>query len=746
MNFLDNIWLIPLFPLLGAALMLLIGRRLDPQPKSEVAVAPGVEPVFEHGDHGAHAQHTHDQSHGHTHDHAHGHDHGHSHDHGHDAHGHSHSPLKFLINLICPGMILLSFIFSAGAVWQLSQQAERVHEVVKFVWLAGLPFHMANGQPAVFQADWGFLLDPLSSVMILVVTGIGFLIHVYSVGYMAHDNGYYRFFGYLNLFVFFMLMLVLANNYALLFVGWEGVGLCSYLLIGFYFHKKSAGDAGKKAFIVNRIGDAGFILGMLLMLSVLGTVKFTDVNAVLRSGQFSPEVAGFGVLSAMSLLMFIGATGKSAQFPLYVWLPDAMEGPTPVSALIHAATMVTAGVYMVARSSALFQLTPKTSMIVAIVGAFTAIFAASIGLVQNDIKRVLAYSTVSQLGYMFLALGVGAYWVAIFHLFTHAFFKALLFLGSGSVIHAMSGEQDMRRMGALKNKIPITHWTMWVGSVAIAGIPFFAGFFSKDEILWQTFSSGATALYVVGLTTAAMTAFYMWRLMNMTFYGKSRVSPEAESHIHESGPAMTGPLMVLAFGSVFAGWLGMPKLWTMFGDSFRVFERWLEPVFASPAMEGVKESGDSSMEWTLMATSVVIAILGIWVARILYHQKPEIPDRLEVTFKGAHRVLYNKWYVDEIYDFLFVNGLGKGGGNLLGAFDRNVVDGGVNGAGWLTRFSSKVSMWWDTWIIDGAVRFSSFFVKMLSYPVCILQTGRVQAYALFVVVGALAFLGYYVAR
>jgi NADH-quinone oxidoreductase subunit L len=582
--------------------------------------------------------------------------------------------------------------------------------------------------------------------MILVVTGIGFLIHVYSVGYMAHDNGYYRFFGYLNLFVFFMLMLVLANNYALLFVGWEGVGLCSYLLIGFYFQKKSAGDAGKKAFIVNRIGDAGFILGMLLMLSVLGTVKFTDVNAVLRSGQFSPEVAGFGVLSAMSLLMFIGATGKSAQFPLYVWLPDAMEGPTPVSALIHAATMVTAGVYMVARSSALFQLTPKTSMIVAIVGAFTAIFAASIGLVQNDIKRVLAYSTVSQLGYMFLALGVGAYWVAIFHLFTHAFFKALLFLGSGSVIHAMSGEQDMRRMGALKNKIPITHWTMWVGSVAIAGIPFFAGFFSKDEILWQTFSSGATALYVVGLTTAAMTAFYMWRLMNMTFYGKSRVSPEAESHIHESGPAMTGPLMVLAFGSVFAGWLGMPKLWTMFGDSFRVFERWLEPVFASPAMEGVKESGDSSMEWTLMATSVVIAILGIWVARILYHQKPEIPNRLEASFQGAHRVLYNKWYVDEIYDFLFVNGLGKGGGNLLGAFDRNVVDGGVNGAGWLTRFSSKVSMWWDTWIIDGAVRFSSFFVKMLSYPVCILQTGRVQAYALFVVVGALAFLGYYVAR
>src|ERR1043166_4701938 len=357
--------------------------------------------------------------------------------------------------------------------------------------------------------------------MILVVTGIGFLIHVYATGYMAHDNGYYRFFGYLNLFVFFMLMLVLANNYALLFVGWEGVGLCSYLLIGFYFHKKSAGDAGKKAFIVNRVGDAGFVMGMLLMLSVLGTVRFTDVNTVLRSGQFAPETAGFGVLSTMALLLFIGATGKSAQVPLYVWLPDAMEGPTPVSALIHAATMVTAGVYMVARSSALFVLTPNTLTVVASVGAFTAILAATIALVQNDIKRVLAYSTVSQLGYMFLALGVGAYWVAVFHLFTHAFFKALLFLGSGSVIHALGGEQDMRFMGGLKDKIPVTHLTMLIGSIAIAGIPGLAGFFSKDEILWQAFSSplGGKMLYAVGLTTAAMKAFYMWRLMNMTFYG-----------------------------------------------------------------------------------------------------------------------------------------------------------------------------------------------------------------------------------
>ena len=642
-------------------------------------------------------------------------------------------------------MVLLSFIFSAGAVWQLAQKTERIHQVIQFTWVAGLPFHMANGTIASFTADWGFLLDPLSSVMILVITGIGFLIHVYSTGYMAHDNGYYRFFGYLNLFVFFMLMLVLANNYMLLFVGWEGVGLCSYLLIGFYFQKKSAGDAGKKAFIVNRVGDAGFVLGMLLMLSVLGTVRFTDVNALLRSGAFPKEVAGFGVLSAISVLMFFGATGKSAQIPLYIWLPDAMEGPTPVSALIHAATMVTAGVYMVARSAALFQLTPSTSTVVATVGAFTAILAATIALVQTDIKRVLAYSTVSQLGYMFLALGVGAYWVAIFHLFTHAFFKALLFLGSGSVIHAMSGEQDMRYMGALKKKIPVTHWTMWVGSVAIAGIPGLAGFFSKDEILWQAFSSpkGSTVLWLVGLVTAAMTAFYMWRLMNMTFYGQSRVKPEVAAHVHESPAVMTWPLIALAVGSVLAGWLGVPKLWSIFGEGFRAFPRWLEPMFALGRSES---EHPASTEWSLMILSVAVAAGGISLAYYLYSKRPDIPDRIMVRVRPLYTVLYNKWYVDEIYDFLFVNGLGKGGGSAMAEFDRTVVDGGVNGAGWLTRLSATVSMWWDTWIVDGAVRFTSFSVKLLSYPACLLESGRVQTYALFVVVGVLAFLGYYVTR
>ena len=714
-NFLDYIWMIPLFPLCGAAFMLIFGKMIDPQPHSHVALADGV------GD-----------------------DH---HAHGHDDHHHHAAATQFLVRIISPGVILLSFIFSLGAVIQLASKAEKVHQVIQYTWLAGLPFHMQDGRIGIFTADWGFLLDPLSSVMILVITGIGFLIHVYATAYMAHDTGYYRFFGYLNLFVFFMLMLVLANNYTLLFVGWEGVGLCSYLLIGFYFHKKSAGDAGKKAFIVNRIGDAGFILGMLLLFSVLGTLRFTDVNHALTN--FHIEDGHFGVLSCAALLLFVGATGKSAQVPLYVWLPDAMEGPTPVSALIHAATMVTAGVYMIARSNALFKLTPETSAIVAIIGALTAIFAASIALVQNDIKRVLAYSTVSQLGYMFMALGVGAYWVAVFHLYTHAFFKALLFLGSGSVIHAMSGEQDMRKMGGLKSKIKVTYLTLAIGSIAIAGIPGFAGFFSKDEILWQTWSSplGSKAIYVVGLTTAFMTAFYMWRLMFMTFYGECRADEHTKKHIHESPVAMTGVLSALAVGSVLAGWLGVPKLWHM-PEVFSTFEQWLEPVFASEAAhEAVHEaSHDTSMEWTLMFLSVGLAVTAISLAYRFYVQRPSIPESIRQSSGPLYTALLNKWYVDEIYDFLFVNGLCKGGGTLLGSFDRNVVDGGVNGVGWLTKFISKVSMWWDTWIVDGLVRLVSLIVKLSSYPVRILQTGSTQSYALVFVLGIVAIFGYYVTR
>src|ERR671923_347466 len=464
MFFLDHLWLIPLLPAFGAAAMFFVGRKMQ----------------------------------------------------------------KSAVSAVCVGVVVVSFLWACGSVWQYTDWAARhghePYQQIIYTWLGTDTGHLNyatyNSKPAPFQADAGFLLDPLSSIWLLFVTGVGMLIHIYSIGYMAHEGGYYRFFGYLNLFMFSMLTLILANNYVLMFVGWEGVGLCSYLLIGFYFQRKSASDAANKAFIVNRIGDAGFLLGMFTIAWYFRSFRFTEVNALARSGHFQ---VGDPVITAATLLLFVGACGKSAQLPLYIWLPDAMEGPTPVSALIHAATMVTAGVYMVARSNALFELTPHTSTIVAIVGAFTAIFAASIGLVQNDIKRVLAYSTVSQLGYMFLALGVGAFAAGVFHVFTHAFFKALLFLGAGSVIHAMSGEQDMRNMGDLHKRIPITHWTMFIATFAITGIPPFAGFFSKDEILWQAWSSERGAywyLWLIGYITALMTAFYMFRLMFLTFHGR----------------------------------------------------------------------------------------------------------------------------------------------------------------------------------------------------------------------------------
>src|ERR1700741_3748010 len=468
--FLAHIWLIPLFPLAGAAIMLLIGRRL---PNAAVSVA-------------------------------------------------------------CVGSVFLSMCFAFGAIWQLLARpvAERVVSYNLFDWVPAGVMHTNAGNVMRFNVPWGVLMDPLTAVMLVVVTGVGFLIHVYSVGYMGHEGGYYRFFGYLNLFMFSMLVLVTANNLLLLFVGWEGVGLCSYLLIGFYFLRKSASDAGKKAFIVNRIGDAGFILGLFLMLGTLGTIQFTEVGPAIAEGDF---VYGACPRPAVALLLFFGATGKSAQIPLYVWLPDAMEGPTPVSALIHAATMVTAGVYMIARTNAVFSMAPKALAVVAVVGCVTSIFAATMGLVQNDIKRVLAYSTVSQLGYMFLACGVGAFTAGGFHLMTHAFFKALLFLGSGSVIHAMSGEQDMRKMGGLRAKLPTTHLTMLIGCIAIAGIPPLAGFFSKDEILWSAYKIGGygQTVWLVGFIAAGMTAFYMFRLYFMTFHGSFRGTAEQEAHVHE---------------------------------------------------------------------------------------------------------------------------------------------------------------------------------------------------------------------
>lgn len=638
------------------------------------------------------------------------------------------------------GSVFISFIFSAGAFFQIvaKPSSERVATKVLFEWLPAVPYHMLDGRVARFVADWGFQIDPLSCVMILVVTGVGFLIHIYSTGYMAHEGGYYRFFGYLNLFMFSMLMLVLANNLLLLFVGWEGVGTCSYLLIGFYFHKKSASDAGKKAFIVNRVGDAGFLLGIFLTSALLGTIRFTDIGPALAAGGFA---IGDPRITAIALLFFVGATGKSAQIPLYVWLPDAMEGPTPVSALIHAATMVTAGVYMVTRTNAIYQLSPKAMALVALVGAVTALFAASMGVVQNDIKKVLAYSTVSQLGYMFLACGVGAFTAGIFHLMTHAFFKGLLFLAAGSVIHAVSGEQDMRKMGALSKKIPVTYWTMLIAALAIAGIFPFAGFISKDLILGKAYEKDAL-LWAIGYFTAGMTAFYMFRLIFMTFHGKSRVDHEAEHHIHESPKSMLVPLVILAALSIVGGWVSWPEI---FGGNSH-FINFLSTVVAVPheaRLEPLKGPSSRLGELHLMLLSEGLVILGILFAWYLYVKRTDLPEKIAKGFGGFYRLVYNKYYVDQIYDALFVN-RAKDLGLALGEFDRNVIDGvGVNGAGWLTRFISKVSMWWDTWIVDGSVRLGARIVWLFSYPVRLIQDGLVQSYMLLIVLGLIGFFGYY---
>jgi NADH-quinone oxidoreductase subunit L len=580
---------------------------------------------------------------------------------------------------------------------------------------------------------------------------------------MGHEGGYYRFFGYLNLFMFSMLTLILASNYVMMFVGWEGVGLCSYLLIGFYFHRHSASTAANKAFITNRIGDAGMLLGTFTIFWLFGTANFRQVTEMARSGMFH---TGDGWITFATLMLFVGACGKSAQFPLYVWLPDAMEGPTPVSALIHAATMVTAGVYMVARSNALFTLAPESMKVVAVVGCITAIFAASIGLVQNDIKRVLAYSTVSQLGYMFLALGVGAFAAGVFHVFTHAFFKALLFLGSGSVIHAMSGEQDMRNMGALWHKIPTTAKTMLVGTLAIAGAPPLAGFFSKDEILWQTFSRESHAylvLWILAFITAMMTSFYMFRMIYLTFGSQPRMSHEVEHHIHESPKSMTIPLIVLALGSIGAGWLGIPHA---LGGSNR-FEAFLQPVFSAEAHqfraegetaqlaagEHEKEEPTQPIEYLLMVASVGAALAGWALAKRAYSRAREgYAEPIQQATPTLYGWLYNKWYVDETYDYLFTGRkkvghvrLGVMGlGDALWAVDAKVVDGGVNGAGWMTRTLGWLSSQWDKYVIDGLlVNGLAVLSKLLSVQVRLLQWGLVQWYALVMVVGLAGFTVYY---
>jgi NADH-quinone oxidoreductase subunit L len=609
-----------------------------------------------------------------------------------------------------------------------------------------------------FSAPFGFQLDQLSMIMVLVVTGVGFLIHIYSVGYMAHEGGFYRFFAYLNLFMFFMLTLVLANNYLLMFVGWEGVGLASYLLIGFYFRKDSAANAGKKAFIVNRIGDFGFLIGMFLIIQHFRTLTYTEVFDKIAHNNSGPET-GWGLFTIISLCLLFGATGKSAQVPLYVWLPDAMEGPTPVSALIHAATMVTAGIYMIARSHVIFNLAPNALTIVAIIGCLTAIFAATMGMAQTDIKRVLAYSTVSQLGYMVLACGVAAYAAGIFHLMTHAFFKALLFLGSGSVIHAIGGEQDMRRMGGLRKKIPITFWVMTIATFAIAGFPPLAGFFSKDEILGAAFTSphGGHILWAVGVLTAGLTSFYMFRLWFMTFFGEYKPDTDlgdahlaptthaapahgpahADDHshgshghsgVHESPWMMLAPLVILAVLSVVGGWVGVPK----FMGGHNEIATFLAPTLESTGNVGAerlaaavngqlpeKTEEAASEEWILAGTSVGAATLGLFFAWLLYYKQRDLPGRITGKMHGLYMMVLHKYYVDESYGAIFVKPLlALSTVVLWRGMDQGVIDGLVNGAGSAS--------------------------KGIGNELRQMQSGNIRSYAAWVAIGGAAVIAYMV--
>jgi NADH-quinone oxidoreductase subunit L len=634
----------------------------------------------------------------------------------------------------------------------------RAIEQVVFTWIGS----------DTLQIPFTLRLDPLSALMILVVTGIGTLIHLYSTAYMHEETTpeFARYFSYLNLFASFMLVLVLGASFPVMFIGWEGVGLCSYLLIGFYFTKPSAADAGKKAFVVNRIGDFGFILGMLVLFTTFGTLDFQQLAIQVSHLSAEPAVwAGAGVLTVATLLLFLGATGKSAQIPLFVWLPDAMEGPTPVSALIHAATMVTAGVYMIGRNAVLFSHAPFTLEVIAIVGVLTALMAGTIGLVQNDIKRVLAYSTVSQLGYMFLAMGVGAFAGGVFHLYTHAFFKALLFLGSGAVIHALHGQQDMRYMGGLRNKLPITYWTFLVGTIAIAGIPPLAGFFSKDEILWKTFSTGHPVLWGMAVLAALLTATYMFRLLYMTFYGSSRTEHSAHStehsapasakatagkpstqHLHDAPPAMAIALVVLAIGSVLAGFVGVPHA---LGGHNQI-EAFLEPSFHAMTTEPATEigtaggdalavapaetavaagaehapeaaHGDTQTELLLMFGSVMVALAGIGLATVFFLRTPARADAMAARFSGLHRLLLNKYYVDEVYDAAIVQPIkGVSTSVLWKGVDAGIIDGSVNGVGLLVRGWSAV-------------------LRRV-------QTGSVRAYAMSIFLGVVTILGYFLWR
>ncbi len=582
-----------------------------------------------------------------------------------------------------------------------------------------IPYHLYTWiQSGNFVSEVSFLLDPLSMVMILVVTGVGFLIHIYSLGYMAGQSGYYRYFAYLNLFIFMMSVLVLADNYLLMFVGWEGVGLCSYLLIGYYFEKQSAGDAAKKAFILNRIGDVGFLIGVFLIFRTFESVQYLTVFQAV-SEQFAVIGTEFGVLGAITLLLFIGATGKSAQVPLYVWLPDAMEGPTPVSALIHAATMVTAGVYMIARSAPLYSRAPETLFIIAVVGISTALLAALIATVQRDIKKVLAYSTISQLGYMFLAIGVGAFGAGVFHLLTHAFFKALLFLGSGSVILALHHEQDLFNMGGLRKYLPVTFFTMWMGAFALAGVPLFSGFFSKDAILWETFAAGNEALWLMGVVVAGLTAFYISRLMFLAFHGRERSEKQHQGppdlSPKEPSWSVTLPLIILAGFSLLAGYLGLPSYW----GSNRL-EEFLAPSFRfqfsgqpAAAMEHAHLT-----EVILTLVTLAVAFFGFALAYHFYIKDPQVAGRLANRFSWLYALLRRKFFVDEIYDWL-----------LVGPVQR----------------LSRTILWkgMDVRVVDGLVHGTASLMQAWSHRVKRIQSGDTRLYATWILGGALLILFYY---
>ncbi len=606
-----------------------------------------------------------------------------------------------LLGIVGSGVVGISFVIATAIfIHMLGLEAsKREYVATLFTWISTF-----TGTATSLDVSVAYQVDQLSILMTLVVTGVGFLIHVYSIGYMHGDRGFWRFFSYMNLFIFAMLNLVLADNFVLMFLGWEGVGLCSYLLIGFWYEKKFTGDAAKKAFVVNRIGDFGFLLGMFLIFQTFGSLNFATVF-----GSASVLSVGHPTLKWITLLLFVGAMGKSAQIPLYVWLPDAMAGPTPVSALIHAATMVTAGVYMIARCSILYALAPATLQFVAVVGGVTAVFAATIGLVQNDIKKVLAYSTISQLGYMFLAMGVAAFSAGIFHLMTHAFFKALLFLGSGAVIHAMHDEQDIRNMGGLKKYLPVTYKTFLIAAIAISGIPPFSGFFSKDEILWKSFSSdyGSVVLWLLGVLGAALTAFYMFRLVSLTFEGEKRFADDI--HPHEAPKSMTVPLIILAGLAAIGGFVGLPRS-LLGGNSI---EQWLEPIFTSANSKlMISEQRIMWGEYILMVLSVAVAVAGIYAARVVYLRRMKIVADLVERYNKIYNLLLNKYYVDEVYDSTIVNPIVNVSDKILWKwFDVGIVDGLVNGsaglvaitAQWLRKIQSGIAQNYAIIFIGGIV-------------------------------------------